>query len=67
MVSRATAYHKNTFPGGHEIYIFVRSFLGLYYYIYIQLVCSMLRNREDFFKKYMNFTLYTQKLGDSCE
>ena len=51
---------KNPRPGGNEIYNFSKAFLCHHYYA----LCfsKMPRNREEFLKKCINFTLFTLKL-----
>ena len=60
MTQMATPKHKNSCPGGHENYNFYRPFLVI---ITIYLVCLIYsqEQRRRFFKKYINFKLFTTK------
>ena len=59
MTYMATPQHKTLWPGVHDIYNFGRYSLVI---ITIYLVWSMPGSGEDFLKKCINFTLFTQKL-----
>ena len=54
--------HKNPCPGGHEIYKFGRPILGHHYYILGLSDQCLVSREENFFKKYINLTLFTPKL-----
>ena len=54
----ATPQHKNTCPGGHEIYNFGRNLLGQYYYI-ISFSDLCLGVEKKIFKELMHFHCMT--------
>ena len=62
MTSLTTLQNKNPCPWDHEIYYFCRPFFGHQYYtLSFYQICAWEQSRR-FFKKYINFTLFTPKL-----
>ena len=53
---------KNPCPVGHEIYKFDRPLLGHHYYMLSLSDLCLGVEKKNFFKKYINITLFTPKL-----